>query len=101
MPKGHIEPGETADAAALRELREEAGVIGEVVKPLAIQSFKKPGEWVVAQYYLVRALKETQAVEKRAVQWVDEPTALHLLSFEEAHKALVEGASHIPENQAR
>jgi 8-oxo-dGTP pyrophosphatase MutT (NUDIX family) len=31
FPKGHIEPGETAEETAIRELQEEAGVAGEIV----------------------------------------------------------------------
>jgi 8-oxo-dGTP pyrophosphatase MutT (NUDIX family) len=34
LPKGHIEAGETADEAAVREVREETGVTGRVVAPL-------------------------------------------------------------------
>lgn len=32
MPRGTIEPGETTKETALRELKEEAGVIGKIVK---------------------------------------------------------------------
>lgn len=35
FPKGHVEPGEELDEAALRELEEEAGVTGEVGPPWA------------------------------------------------------------------
>jgi 8-oxo-dGTP diphosphatase len=35
LPKGHIEMGETAEQAALREVREETGVTGRVVAPLS------------------------------------------------------------------
>jgi 8-oxo-dGTP pyrophosphatase MutT (NUDIX family) len=34
LPKGHIEDGETAEQAAVREVREETGVTGRVVAPL-------------------------------------------------------------------
>jgi 8-oxo-dGTP pyrophosphatase MutT (NUDIX family) len=31
LPKGHIEPGEQVEAAAVREVREETGVTGRVL----------------------------------------------------------------------
>ena len=34
LPKGHIEPGETPEAAALRETREETGMRGELLAEL-------------------------------------------------------------------
>ena len=34
LPKGHIEPGETPEQAAVREVREETGVAGRVVASL-------------------------------------------------------------------
>jgi 8-oxo-dGTP pyrophosphatase MutT (NUDIX family) len=34
LPKGHVDPGETPPEAAAREVREEAGVDGELVGPL-------------------------------------------------------------------
>jgi len=34
LPKGRIERGETSEAAAVREVREETGVTGRVVAPL-------------------------------------------------------------------
>lgn len=39
FPKGHIENGETAEQAAVREVREETGVTGQVVVPLGSIDF--------------------------------------------------------------
>ena len=34
LPKGRVEPGETSEQAAVREVREETGVTGRIVAPL-------------------------------------------------------------------
>jgi len=34
FPKGHIDPGETKEQTALREVEEETGIIGTILKPL-------------------------------------------------------------------
>ena len=44
LPKGHIEAGETAEQAAVREVEEETGIIGRVVAPLGTIDF-----WFVAE----------------------------------------------------
>lgn len=98
LPKGHIEPGERAEAAAVRELQEEAGVKGKIIQPLKLRSFDKKGEKAVVQYYLIQAVGESEAAENRAVKWVSASEGLKLLDFEEARRALREGASgHISE----
>jgi 8-oxo-dGTP pyrophosphatase MutT (NUDIX family) len=93
LPKGHIDPGETAEVAALRELGEEAGVTGEIVDRLSIQHFKKAGTESAIQYFLIRELGSIAAVEDRTLRWEDEPAALRLLTFAEAKAALLEGAA--------
>jgi len=93
LPKGHIEPGESPEAAALRELREEAGVMGEIVDRLSVQHFKKADKDVAVQYFLVRKVGSTEAAEKRTLRWEDEQAAVRLLTFAEARVALLEGAA--------
>jgi 8-oxo-dGTP pyrophosphatase MutT (NUDIX family) len=39
LPKGHPEPGESAAQAAVREVREEAGVSGEITESLGTVSY--------------------------------------------------------------
>ena len=88
LPKGHIKSGESPEAAVLRELKEEAGVTGEVVHHLCVQCFEKPEEEVIVQYFLVRALGSTQPLEQREQRWEDEQAALRLLTFDDAQNAL-------------
>lgn len=77
LPKGHIEAGETAEQAAVREVEEETGIIGRVVAPLGTIDF-----WFVAEdrrvhktvhHFLMRALGGELSdldVEVSEVAWV-------------------------------
>lgn len=93
LPKGHIEPGEQPEDAALRELQEEAGIVGEIRAILGIQRYRKKRQDVTAQYYLVEALATVEALEGRTLRWENSVKAMALLSFEEARHALQEGVA--------
>ena len=93
LPKGHIDPGETPEIAALRELAEEAGVLGTIVDRLSVKHFIKAGKEVALEYFVVRELGSTKSSENRAVRWEVEAAAFQLLTFEEARAALREGAA--------
>jgi 8-oxo-dGTP pyrophosphatase MutT (NUDIX family) len=80
LPKGHIEPGETAEQAAVREVAEETGIAGEILAELGSIDF-----WFVAQdrrihktvrHFLLRATGGELCdddVEVAAVAWVALP----------------------------
>jgi len=95
LPKGHIEPGEAPERAALRELKEEAGIAGEIVECLRTQSFRTAKEEVVVQYFLVRATGAAAATEQRSRRWEGEQEALRLLTFPEAQAALREAIASL------
>lgn len=78
LPKGHLEEGETPQEAALREVKEETGIVGRVVAPLGVIDF-----WFMAgdrrihktvHHYLMEAsggeLSDADA-EVEEVAWVD------------------------------
>jgi len=90
LPKGHIEKGESPRKAALRELREETGVVGKIVQMGLKQSYAMKNENVVVQYYIVQFTKITKADEDRALRWETQKKALEILSFEQAKQALRE-----------
>ena len=93
LPKGHIDPGETAEIAALRELEEEAGVVGEIRAPLSVRHFKKADKELSIQYFLICEIAAIESIENRTIRWEEEAAALQLLTFPEAKAALLEGVA--------
>lgn len=102
LPKGHIKKREEPEQAALRELEEEAGVLGEIIQPLSIQSYIKNSgkdKEAIIQYYLVQWTEDVKPREKREIRWKDAAAALALLSFESARSALQEALAVIEKRQ--
>jgi 8-oxo-dGTP pyrophosphatase MutT (NUDIX family) len=93
FPKGHIDPGESAAEAAVRELREEAGVAGEIVSPIGVLSFQSGREFVEVTYYLTRFIRTVPQAEDRDFDWLPLAEARQRLSFETARELLDEAAA--------
>lgn len=89
FPKGHIEDGETAAEAAIREAEEEAGVTGRVVSALwpAI-TFESGGRQVRVHYYLIAFTDEAATTEQRERAWLPPPHALERLTHTTARMLL-------------
>lgn len=77
LPKGKMEPGETIEETALREILEETGIVGKIIEPLEVIKYQftsSRGEIVNKEvhYYLVEEVGGTlraQVEEIRGVEW--------------------------------
>ncbi|WP_213650584.1 NUDIX hydrolase [Paenibacillus sp. J23TS9] len=79
LAKGKMEPGETVEETALREIEEETGIVGKIVAPVDIIKYKyiNPVHGEVdkeVHYFLVEAKSGSlrpQVEEISSVSWYD------------------------------
>jgi 8-oxo-dGTP pyrophosphatase MutT (NUDIX family) len=57
FPKGHLEPGETLEQAAVREVAEETGLEAEIIADVGEVSFLHGGEEYRVKFFLMRATR--------------------------------------------
>ena len=84
FPKGHIEPGETPEQAAEREVLEEAGVRASVIAPVGATEFRSARGAVRAQFYLMEFVSEGSPGEDRRRGWFTADDARRALVYEDA-----------------
>ena len=58
FPKGHIEPGETPEQTAVREVAEETGLEAAVVADLGRIEFPYQGDRYQVDFFLMRAVRQ-------------------------------------------
>jgi len=90
LPKGHIEPGETPEAAAVREVQEEAGVRAEPVSRAAESEYAVGGQTVRVIFFFMRYQGEAGRHEDRARTWRRYEDALRLLRFDDTRRVLMQ-----------
>lgn len=85
LPKGRIESGETAIGAAVREMREEAGLTGMVLEPLGTISYRF---WARAEKSRINKTVDFYLMLYRAGSPArhrpDEVEGVHLVPLDEA-----------------
>ena len=98
IPKGHIEPGETAKVTARREIEEETGLANiSVLTWLGKIHFKyrRADKLVLmtTQVYLVQAMdnRETPTPEKwmKGIRWFSFTDALEAIEYEDIEKLML------------
>lgn len=106
LPKGHIEPGETAEQAAVREVAEETGIEGRVLTALGTIDY-----WFVADdrrvhktvhHFLLEAVGgelSDEDVEVTEVAWVPLGELDELLAYADERR-LVRRAAELLAEQA-
>lgn len=88
LPKGHIDPGETSAEAAAREVREEAGVTGELGEKLGDVRYwySRDGQRVMKNVAFFLLSYRSGSVEDHdheveSAEWVPLEDAPRLLSY--------------------
>lgn len=89
LPKGHVDPGETPEQTAVREVREEAGVETEVVEKLGDVRYwyTREGQRIakVVRFFLLAHVSgepTADAFEVAEARWMPLEEAARRLSFD-------------------
>lgn len=88
LPKGRIEPGESAEEAARREVLEESGVEAAVREPLGDVTLGSSRGRVRVRFYLMEAVREGRSHEGRAVKWCGPKEIVVRLRFKESRRLI-------------
>ena len=91
LPKGKVEPDETPEDCALREVREETGFRAEIQRPLGCTAYvDRRGRDKVACYWLmeVKGGRFKLGVEVDKLVWLSVPDAIKRLTYPRDRKLL-------------
>ncbi len=107
LPKGKLEPGETIEDAALREVREEMGIDGELEVLAALSKnhycFRTPdgsSVFKTVHYFLLGAAVEPTFSPRReegivSVEWWPGPRAIQQVAFPNLRPVLEQAWQHV------
>jgi 8-oxo-dGTP pyrophosphatase MutT (NUDIX family) len=94
LPKGHLDPGETFEQAALREVFEETGVRCQLREELEPARYEVGGRPKIVRWWRMSPTEETDDHDDEVdeVMWVAPEDAIALLDYEH-DRALVRQVS--------
>ena len=85
LPKGKLDPPESFEEAAAREVQEETGVRARLVRELAPTAYQVGGRPKVVRYWLMDVEHEGAFVpndETDQLRWVTPEEAMQLLTYD-------------------
>ena len=95
LPKGHIEPGETPKACARREIREEAGVDGELEVLIGVDRYMGPRGAIAVAFYLLQYVADVTPEETRETRWVTFDEATNLILFDRLRVLILDAQARL------
>ena len=85
LPKGKLDPAETFEQAAVREVHEETGLRARLVRELPATHYKAGGRPKIVRYWLMDVEHEDPFVpndETDRLRWVTPDEARRMLSYD-------------------
>ena len=94
LPKGKLDPGETFERAALREVEEETGLRARMVRELPSVEYEVHGRPKVVRYWLMEVVSDPGFEpndEVDELRWLSPACAVALLTYDR-DKGVVDAA---------
>lgn len=103
FPKGHIESGESEEAAATREILEETGLEVKLIGDFKSKTLYSPYENVMKEviFFLANSLTKNIQIQEQEIldyNWGDVENILDLLTYEDDKRVLNEANDYILES---
>lgn len=101
IPKGHIEPGEAPEDAAVREVKEETGVVAQIEASLGDVQLVIRSERLSIRHYLMKFVAQDRSIEDRRTEWLAGAAALERLTFKESRLVLETAIAELARQERR